>query len=129
MGGLVQRSNVPCNGCTLCCQNDLLILHPEMGDDPNAYETMRCVNPITGKPALALAHKKEGGCIYLGDNGCTIHDKAPAICREFDCRKLFLSMTRPERRRAIKAGLADKGVFEMGRARLPSLPAAERKSA
>jgi hypothetical protein len=33
----------------------------------------------------------------LGRDGCTLHDRAPAICPAFDCRDLFLSKTRAER--------------------------------
>lgn len=112
---------VPCNGCTACCKNDLLILHPECGDDPNQYETMAVVNPLTGKDAIALKHKPEGGCIYLSAHGCTIHGLAPAICREFDCRKLFLRLSRNDRRAMIKNGLADGDVFKAGRLRLNTL--------
>lgn len=115
------RAKVPCNGCRLCCINDMIILHPEMGDDTGAYETVPCRNPITGKPARMLAHKANGECIYLGAGGCTIHDRAPAICREYDCRKMFLRFTRPERKRLIKAGLCDKSKFDAGRDRLHTL--------
>ena len=116
------RNNVPCNGCTLCCQNDLIFLHPELGDNPSRYETMPAVNPITGKMGLAIKHKATGGCIYLGPSGCTIHANSPAICREFDCRRFYLKMTRPERRRAIRNGYADREIFEAGRSRLHTLP-------
>lgn len=120
---MILRSHVPCNGCTACCQNDLLVLHPEHGDNLEAYQTQECANPITGKPAVALAHKPEGGCIYLGDGGCTIHDRAPAICREFDCRefyrKLRNDMTRTERRRLIKANMVSAEILKAGRDRLP----------
>lgn len=115
---MIIRSNVPCNGCTACCQKDLIILHPDLGDDPSKYETMEAHNQLTGKPDLALKHKPEGGCFYLGPNGCTIHDRSPVTCREFDCRKLFLQFTRNERRDLVKKGFADKAVFEAGRRRL-----------
>ena len=100
-------TSVPCNGCTACCQNDLIMLHPEMGDDPARYPggLMRATNPITGESGLALRHKEGGGCWYVGPNGCTIHDRAPAVCKEFDCRRLlkqFMSLPRPERRRLQK---------------------------
>lgn len=120
-----KRGNVPCNGCTACCDNDLLILHPEMGDDPDQYETQECINPVTGKPAIALAHKPTGGCIYLGSGGCTIHDDAPAICKEFDCRDFYKSLlettTRTERRRFVKRGAFGADVLRAGRDRLHTL--------
>ncbi len=112
---------VPCNGCTACCRNDLIVLHPELGDRAEDYETMVAPFPITGKPVLALKHKPEGGCIYLGEAGCTIHDRAPAICREFDCRRFYLSMTRAERRRLLHQNILDRAVLAAGKARLHTL--------
>lgn len=121
---MTDRANVPCDGCTACCRNDLLILHPEMGDDPTQYETQRVINPITGRPALALKHKPGGGCLYLGPGGCMIWDRAPAICREFDCRKLFMELGKRERKAFVKAGLFGSDVIEAGRSRLHTLKGA-----
>ena len=108
--------SVPCNGCTLCCVNDLIVLHPECGDDAGSYITTAAFNPITGKPVLALA-KQPGSnrCIYLGDAGCTIHDRAPVICKEFDCGGLYLRFDRATRRRVVRSGLGSAAVFEQGR--------------
>ena len=127
-------ADVPCNGCTACCKHDLIFLHPEQGDDPATYEghVMQATNPLTGESGLALTHKPEGGCSYLGDHGCTIHGRAPAICRTFDCRKMFASLfelPRPERRRVMKTlqkqGLLGMEVIEAAQARMHTLdPAA-----
>lgn len=115
-------ADVPCIGCTICCKNELLFLHPEMGDVPSDYETQKALNPITGRLGLALKHNSNGNCIYLGMHGCTIHGKAPAICKEFDCRKLLLAIGgRPAQRRALKTGLITKDVFDAGRARMHTL--------
>ena len=120
--------SVPCNGCTACCQHDLIFLHPAMGDIAESYDTVPAVNPLTGESGLAIRHKPEGGCIYVGPTGCTIHGRAPAICRVFDCRKLyrdFFSLPRPERRRLDRT-LGGRKLFggdvkEAGRARLHTL--------
>lgn len=119
---MAKRAHVPCDGCVACCINDAIILHPECGDDPSVYETEDIRHPFTGKPAKMLKHKPNGECIYLGKGGCTIHDRAPAICREFDCRRQFLQFSRNDRRRFIKAGVMDKEKFEPGRKRLHTLP-------
>ena len=37
---------VNCAGCTLCCRGDMIMLHPECGDDPSQFETVRARNPI-----------------------------------------------------------------------------------
>lgn len=105
-------TSVPCNGCTACCKAELIILHPESGDKIETYETMDVTHPLTHRPAKALARQANGWCIYLSETGCTIHDRAPAICREFDCRR-FAKMigNRAARRRAavgndvVRAGI------------------------
>ncbi len=76
-------SEVPCNGCTLCCQGDAIRLLPE--DNPKDYIT----EPHPYLPgALMLAHKLNGECIYLSESCCVIHDHAPSLCRAADCRSL-----------------------------------------
>jgi Fe-S-cluster containining protein len=35
-----------------------------------------------------IARRPDGACVHLGDDmRCTIHDRRPAVCRAFDCRK------------------------------------------
>jgi len=76
---------VPCNGCTLCCQGDAIRLTEE--DNPDEYLTEP--HPyISG--ALMLAHKPNGDCVYLVESGCSIHDRAPSLCRSADCRSIAL---------------------------------------
>jgi hypothetical protein len=76
---------VPCNGCTLCCQGDAIRLTEE--DNPADYITE--LHPYIPN-ALMLAHKPNGDCIYLDEKGCSIHDRAPALCRSADCRSIAL---------------------------------------
>ena len=108
-------AQVPCNGCTLCCRQEMIWLHPEDGD-PAQWMTVPAVHPLTGEPGRALA-KKPGGaeCVYLGAHGCTIHGRAPIICRVFDCGQAFAILSRPERRRRVRAGLVDQAVLDQGR--------------
>jgi len=76
---------VPCNGCTLCCKGDAIRLTED--DNPDEYITE--VHPyISG--AIMLAHKPNGDCIYLIESGCSIHDRAPFLCRSADCRSIAL---------------------------------------
>lgn len=75
--------SVPCGTCNECCRGDAIFLHPEHGDDASLYQT----ELYQGR--VILAHKTNGDCIYLDRAlGCTIHDRRPTICREFDCRAL-----------------------------------------
>ena len=76
---------VPCQGCRLCCQGDAVRLEEE--DLSRGYDT----EPHPYVPgALMIAHKPNGDCVYLGEEGCTIHGRAPALCRAADCRSLAL---------------------------------------
>ncbi|MGA9116965.1 MAG: YkgJ family cysteine cluster protein [Bacteroidota bacterium] len=77
------RNQVPCNGCTLCCQGNAVRLEP--GDPAGDYLT----EPHPFIPgALMSAHKPNGECVYLAGGGCTIHDRAPSLCRIADCRTI-----------------------------------------
>ena len=117
----VTEAIVPCNGCQACCTNELLILHPEHGDRPGDYLTKVVRHPFTGEIVLGLQQKDNGDCIYLGERGCTIHERRPAMCREFDCRRFvegLLAMPRAERRRIMREGHVTKDVVEAGKARL-----------
>jgi len=114
------RANVPCNGCTACCRCERVVLMPNRGDDVLSYQT----EPVVGGPwdgMRMLAHKDDLSCVYLGEGGCTIWERAPVLCRTFDCRAAFVSKTRAERRRMLKLGLAHREVMEAGRERLHTL--------
>lgn len=111
------RAPVPCNGCTACCHGEL-VLHPEMGDDPARYQTRLVIHPLIGAPALALANKPNGDCIYVGITGCTIHGWAPAICRKFDCRRYVLTFgRRKDQERAVKDGIFIQEILDAARQR------------
>lgn len=105
--------DVPCGGCTACCNYGLIFLAPD--EDISQYETVRATNPQTGSEGDTLAHKPDGSCVYLGKSGCTIHARAPRICKEFDCRMMYLALTRQERRAA--PGM-HQDVLAAGRARV-----------
>lgn len=78
--------NVPCNGCTLCCKNDLVRL---MIHEVTKYEH----EPHPFLPnSYMLAHKPNGDCHYLTENGCSIHETKPIMCRTMDCRNIAISM-------------------------------------
>jgi Fe-S-cluster containining protein len=109
---------VACDGCTACCQRELLVLHPELGDDPAQFETIEIKNPFTGEKALAIAPTESGQCRYLSEAGCSIYDRRPVLCRSFSCVGLFKKLSRQERRMAMKSGLASKEVIDAGRKRV-----------
>ncbi len=109
---------VPCSSCHACCREQWVLLDPGAGDIPELYDTVEVVDPKSGAPVKALAHKPNGDCLYLGSDGCTIHDHAPAMCRAFDCRLYYLGMMaqpRPIRKREIRDQFSAKEMFEIGR--------------
>lgn len=115
-------ASVPCNGCTVCCRKELIFLHPEHGDDITAYDAEPATNPITGKRGFAVRQRPDGACVYLGETGCTIHDRAPAICRVFDCRRYLLGFgDRAGQRRALRDGSIDLHTYAAARQRLATL--------
>jgi len=117
-------SQVPCNGCTICCKKEIIALQPS--DNPDVYRCTTALDPISGRIIVVLERKPNGDCIYLNDTGCSIHGRAPVICREFDCRKFYLSLgSRANRRRLLRRGDADRELFDAARARLDSLSAEE----
>ena len=101
---------VPCNGCRLCCRM-MTPLRPEMGDDVASYQTAMCYTPGQA-PYLILDRHANGDCIYLGEQGCTIWERAPYECRMFDCREYFRNKTRNERRDLMKRDTAAKPLFD-----------------
>lgn len=110
---------VPCGSCHLCCVNELVILMPEAGDVVGDYLTKKV--RLGPQEVDALQHRENGECVYLGPDGCTIHDRSPVLCREYDCRLAFKLVPRHERRRRLKMGLADKARYDRGRELLPTL--------
>ena len=102
--------NVPCSGCTLCCQGDAVRLEPE----DRAADYLTEPHPyIPG--ARMIAHKPNGECVYLTDTGCGIHDRAPSLCRSADCRLLAASMDFDTARNLHLKGRLDLRIWDKGK--------------
>ena len=102
--------NVPCNGCTACCKHDRVFLGPK--DDPFAFKWHE------DNGYAVLDTKDNGECVYLADDGCSIHGHAPAICKRMDCRELFKATTPEFRSIRIIENPQMKLVYEAGMERL-----------
>jgi Fe-S-cluster containining protein len=108
-------SSVPCSGCTRCCRGDAIRLLPD--EDASQYLT----EPHERFPGeLMLAHNKNDDCIYLGHDGCTIHERKPVMCRVFDCRIIAQSLTWTQARKANTEGLINITVWKRGKELLKS---------
>lgn len=113
---------VDCGSCRACCHS-LIVLMPERGDDVSRYQTQQLSNGM-----LALATKEDGSCVYLGEDGCTIHPDHPAICKAFDCAGFYDMHTRAQRRKMLAKGQYDRKIFEAGRQRAEARFAARKRA-
>ena len=105
-------SDVPCNSCTVCCRHQIVLLGQNDEANMSVYDYRR----IGGH--RVLNNKPNGDCAHLGPEGCSIYEKRPFVCRTYDCRKHFKSLSGSERRRFSNSALGDEA-----RKRLASLDA------
>jgi len=118
------EARVPCGTCTACCYQAAPI-RPQWGDDPSAYLTTQETDPRDGSPVLILRRREDGACVYLRDGACSIYATRPAICKAFDCRRLYhvvqmilhLHRAIPGSAQEIRAPAAMQAVLEAGKAR------------
>jgi uncharacterized protein len=97
-----------CAGCTACCRGDRISLTVE--DDPSQYDT------VVDGDRLVL-RRVNGNCVYLGAEGCTIHGRAPALCKAFDCRLYFQMKSRQVRRAMTRQNPRSGEIFAAAKAR------------
>lgn len=114
---------IPCDGCTLCCKSEQVILRPEAGDDLATFDFEYIQSALyPGKRVPALKRDPAtGDCIYLADTGCAIHGRAPAICQRFHCARTFKALGRMSRaqRDALwaRGDVLEHAIVERGRDR------------
>lgn len=114
-----RTGDVPCGPCRACCRTDVALL-PEEGDKLDSYDHIWRTLPEVGMIAF-LRKKENGDCIYLDRDGCSIHGRAPHICKIFDCRVFFLSHPRAERRNMSRNNPESRKILNAGRERLRTL--------
>ncbi len=102
---------VECGSCRLCCkQTHVPLVDGE--DDPREFKT-----EVSPHGLVVLAHKSNGDCVYLTESGCSIHDRAPVVCRRFSCATHYKGLTLSQQREAVLAGLTSKEILREGRRR------------
>lgn len=109
---------MPCGACRQCCFHEHVFLHPERGDDPDAYRTKETFDPTVNMVRLELVKRADGSCTYLGPRGCTIHERAPSTCRKFDCKALYVRL----------AALLPEGQMDKLLPRMPVLAIGARRA-
>lgn len=117
-----ETSLVPCGSCTACCRDQFVPILPT--DEPNrgAY-LVREIEVGEHGTLEVLDHKPNGDCAHLGSGGCEIYDQRPTICRTYDCRKQFRSMSRTQRRQS-----GNRQIWAEARKRLGTLSALDIES-
>lgn len=124
----MKEPDVPCNGCTACCRNFEMIRLDERDDiDP---EDMVGAIMQDGSRWVVLKHQENGDCIYLQDGKCSVYEKRPLVCRQYDCRfEHIVGLFAPETLDSKK----DHENFDLrsieGKNRLHTLPAKSRRIA
>lgn len=101
--------DVPCGACTACCWHEIVPLTE--ADDPSSYDT-QWINGVQ-----VLRHQPNGACIYLGQRGCRIWTRRPAVCKVFDCRRFVRQHLAGQHHGVVK----DHAVLLAGLARLSTL--------
>lgn len=115
---MTKTASVPCGACTLCCRGgEAIVLHPECGDNPKDYRTRVVWNPFKGDGPITILEQDPvtHDCVYVGPFGCTIWEKRPVICREFDCRGMVRKLTPKSQRALLAAGVLNMQVINRGR--------------
>lgn len=124
-----KSADTPCNGCTECCKNEVIALLPQNGDVMENYDYTTIIDPRNGAEIFMIKRQDNGACIYLGEKGCTIYEKRPLICRVYDCRKFYLSLTEEDRRIMLRNNPEHANEFNAAKKRLNTLSHEDRQQA
>jgi Putative zinc- or iron-chelating domain len=76
-------ATVPCQGCVSCCYFEKVDFDPEK----ERAEDLAHLDYTMAEDGMAVLNKREdGGCIHLGEQGCTVYAHRPRPCRLYDYR-------------------------------------------
>ena len=101
---------VPCDGCTACCESVQFVLVGPDEHDARAHLPPELLFPAPGAPDgwSVLPYDDRGRCPMLGARGCTVYEHRPRTCRVYDCRVLAAAGVDPGREKpAIARRIAE----------------------
>lgn len=81
-----------CEQCGVCCKLFLINLNEDEYYSGKFQTVNADFGPLvnfTEAESLGLnflEQKEDGSCFYLKQNGCSIHEMRPQVCRNFFCR-------------------------------------------
>jgi len=81
-------TDVPCAGCTACCEASQFVHVAPDETDALAHIPRALLFPAPGAPAghLVMGYDAHGRCPMLRADGCSIYEHRPRTCRTYDCR-------------------------------------------
>jgi Fe-S-cluster containining protein len=102
------EADVPCGGCTACCQASLFIAVGPEEADTLAHIPAELLFPAPGRPQghRIMGYDDHGRCPMLVDGACSIYEHRPEACRTYDCRIFAATGIVPDER--TKAGVAER---------------------
>ncbi len=103
---------IDCDGCTACCRG-----HDGVKLDAADVGRFRGAAHQDDKGEWRL-NQIDDACVYLVDDGCSIHDDAPRRCKEFDCRAAVITYSAVGIDKLVTQGDLPLAVVEMGRKKL-----------
>jgi len=82
------ESDVPCGGCTACCEASQFIHVGPDETDALAHIPKALLFPAPGLPTghRLMGYDEHGRCPMLVEGRCTIYAHRPQTCRTYDCR-------------------------------------------
>jgi hypothetical protein len=82
------ESDVPCGGCTACCEASQFIHVGPDEADALAHIPSALLFPAPGLPKghRLMGYDEHGRCPMLVDGRCSIYAHRPRTCRTYDCR-------------------------------------------
>ena len=90
-------ADVPCGGCTACCEASQFVHVAPDEIDAMAHIPRPLLFPAPGYPEghLLMGYDERGRCPMLRDDGCSIYDHRPRTCRTYDCRVFTVTGIEP----------------------------------
>jgi Fe-S-cluster containining protein len=70
-----------CQGCGACCVGLRVEVRPSIDDVP---EDLICVDEEGDTPILVMQQRDDGSCVALVGGECSIYDRRPQVCRDFE---------------------------------------------
>jgi Fe-S-cluster containining protein len=80
-----------CGACGRCCFGKTIPLNPyEVARlaEHHGLSTTEAIARFTNDCGASLKSREDGGCVFLGEQGCTVHASRPLACRLYPLGRL-----------------------------------------